>query len=171
MKIESNTSLKQYIKTDELAKLFYAEKEHYTLLTSVSTQYNNTTLYDIGTYRGLSALALSSNPTNKVISYDIGYYVEIDRPSNVEFRIGDCYNDANLLQAPLIVVDVDPHDGIFETQFVKYLTDKGYVGTVIFDDIHLNKGMSDFWNSITQEKNDFTSVGHWSGTGVVNFKR
>ena len=57
-----------------------------------------------------------------------------------------------------------------ERVFVDNLMSVGYKGTVLFDDIHLNEGMKQFWSSVTQEKHDYTSYGHWSGTGVVTFK-
>lgn len=159
--------------TNETCKNFFTEKEgreHYSFLSRVSQEYNHTTLYDIGTYRGLSALALSSNSTNKVISYDIGYFVEIMRPENVEFRIGNFYTDSELLKSPLIMFDIDPHNGKDEREFVNYLEQNSYKGVVIFDDIYLNDSMKEFWNSIQQEKHDYTHIGHWSGTGVVVFK-
>ena len=164
-----DTSLASYIKDNNDKDLFYAEKEHYTLLSTVSKEYNNTILYDIGSYKGLSAIALSSNQNNLIISYDIEYLLKVDRPKNVEFRIGDFYNDKELLRSPLIMFDIDPHDGLQEKKFVSYLTSNNYKGTVIFDDIHLNDGMKDFWSSITQQKQDYTNLGHWSGTGVVHF--
>jgi hypothetical protein len=40
----------------------------------------------------------------------------------------------------------------------------------MLDDIHLNDDMKLFWNNITEEKYDLTSIGHWSGTGLVVFK-
>jgi hypothetical protein len=164
-----DTSLASYIKDKGDNDLFYAEKEHYTLLSMVSKEYNNTILYDIGSYKGLSAIALSSNQNNLIISYDIEYLLKVDRPKNVEFRIGDFYNDKQLLRSPLIMFDIDPHDGLQEKKFVGYLSSNNYKGTVIFDDIHLNDGMKDFWSSVTQQKQDYTDLGHWSGTGVVHF--
>jgi hypothetical protein len=164
-----DNSLDVFIKDDNDKKLFYADKEHYTLLSMVSKEYNNTVLYDIGSYKGLSAIALSSNKSNLVVSYDIEYLLKVNRPDNVEFRIGNFYNDKQLLNSPLIMFDIDPHDGLQEKEFVRYLTSNNYKGSVIFDDIHLNDGMKDFWNSVTQQKQDYTKLGHWSGTGVVHF--
>ena len=40
----------------------------------------------------------------------------------------------------------------------------------MLDDIKLNDEMRDFWSNIKEEKWDITSKGHWSGTGLVNFK-
>lgn len=164
-------NLIDYIIQEKHKNLFIEKegKEHYSLLSKISNEYHNTILYDIGTYLGLSALALSSNQSNKIVSYDIGYFVEIERPENVEFRIGNFYTDHGLLKSPLIMFDIDPHNGKDEREFVDYLEKNNYKGIVIFDDIHLNVGMKQFWNSIIQEKHDYTYMGHWSGTGVVVF--
>ena len=168
MDVKPDIGLDKYVKTH--TNIFHKKGEHYDLLSTISHNYSGIKIYDIGTYRGLSAVALSSNPNNLVISYDIGYYVEVDRPDNVEFRIGNFYTDKEMLSSPLIVFDIDPHDGQQERVFVDNLMSVGYKGTVLFDDIHLNEGMKQFWSSVTQEKHDYTSYGHWSGTGVVTFK-
>lgn len=159
-----------FIKDNRHKNQFYSDKEHYGLLSTISKEYDNVRIYDIGTYKGLSALALSSNPKNLIISYDIDYYVEVKRPENVEFRLGNFYHDVEMLKSPLIVFDIDPHNGIDERNFVDNLIKVKYKGTVIFDHIHLDQGMQKFWDSITQEKYDLTNIGHWSGTGMVIFK-
>jgi hypothetical protein len=168
MDVKPDIGLDKYVKTH--TNIFHKKGEHYDLLSTISHNYSGVKIYDIGTYRGLSAVALSSNVNNLVISYDIGYYVEVDRPDNVEFRIGNFYTDKEMLSSPLIVFDIDPHDGKQERVFVDNLISVGYKGKVLFDDIHLNEGMKQFWSSITQEKQDYTQYGHWSGTGVVIFK-
>jgi tRNA1(Val) A37 N6-methylase TrmN6 len=48
-------------------------ENHYHLLANISNQINNSTIIDLGTYRGSSALALSYNKTNKVHTFDIEY--------------------------------------------------------------------------------------------------
>jgi hypothetical protein len=166
----SDTNLDQYLETKEDKTFFHSKGEHYDLLSTISQQYNNIRIYDIGTYKGQSALALSSNQTNLVISYDIRYFVHVKQPSNMEVRIGNFYHDSEMLKSPLIMFDIDPHNGNDERQFVDNLISQNYKGTVVFDDIHLNDGMKKFWSSITQEKHDYTHLGHWSGTGVVIFK-
>lgn len=169
MIIQPDYTLDKYLNQEEV-ELFHKKGEHYDLLSTWSHQFNKVKIYDIGTYKGLSAVALSSNQDNLIVSYDIGYYVTVNQPNNVEFRIGSFYHDKEMLNSPLIMFDIDPHDGLQEKLFVQNLTNIGYKGTVIFDDIHLNDEMKDFWNSITQEKHDYTSIGHWSGTGIVIFK-
>lgn len=147
------------------------DREHYRLMAYLSYKYNNETIYDIGSYRGLSAIAMAANPTNKVISYDIQDYLRVGRMDNIEYKIGNCYDDPGLLKSPLILLDVDPHEGSFEKNFVTWLKDKDYKGTVIFDDINLNKPMIDFWSWVEGvEKYDITEYGHHSGTGLIFFK-
>lgn len=149
-------------------------KEHYKLLSYLSTQFNNTSLLDIGTYKGCSALALSYNQSNKVTSFDIeqGTISLHSRPDNVEFVTDNVLNgsyDDLLLASPLIMLDT-AHEGPFEHQFYRYLHQIKWKGTLVVDDIHLNVAMKDFWNSINEEKYDITNIGHHSGTGLVIFK-
>jgi hypothetical protein len=113
---------------------------------------------------------MASNPSNRVISYDIADFLECTTPANVEFKIGDCYLDADMLKSPLISLDVDPHDGQFEKQFIAFLIANNYQGIVICDDIHLSPQMQDFWDSVTVKKYDVTEVGHYSGTGMIIFE-
>jgi hypothetical protein len=37
----------------------------------------------------------------------------------------------------------------------------------MFDDIHLNNEMSNFWNALKNEKYDLTHIGHHTGTGIA----
>jgi hypothetical protein len=167
-------NLRQYIREDNsgrLAEWFYANPgtEYYTLLTALSHCFNDSVLFDVGTFRGSSALALASNDKNRVITYDIQDQVSHEFPSNVEKKIGDYKTDTELLSSPLIVFDCDPHDGVLERELIDFLVENNYTGTVVFDDINLNDNMKQFWESVTQEKYDVTDRGHWSGTGVVFF--
>lgn len=174
-KLEPEFRLKQYLpEGKEHEDFYYRAGEHYVFLMTVAKQFNNTTIYDLGTYVGQSAVALSANLSNRVISYDIQYVQQpprCSRPDNVEFRLGNCFDDLeNMLKSPLIFMDVDPHDGVFDDFFYKTLVDNKYKGTVILDDIHLNEPMRKFWANIKEEKIDYTHLGHWSGTGIVLFK-
>jgi predicted O-methyltransferase YrrM len=149
-------------------------EEHYKLLSWFSTKFKNQTLLDIGTYKGCSALALSYNTENKVVSFDIREDLKqlYSAPSNIQFIVDDClkeqYNTL-ILNSPFILLDTD-HDGIFEKQFLEYLQKNKYRGSVMFDDIYLNDIMIEFWNSIKEEKFDISHVGHYTGTGLVIFK-
>ena len=120
-------------------------------------------------------MALLQNPSNKIITYDIfdkNLYF-FSEYKNLEFKKLDINEETpdNLKSANIIVLDIDPHDGIQEKKFIDYLIDINYKGYVICDDIFLNKGMSEWWESINIEKYDITEVGHFSGTGVINFNQ
>ncbi len=153
-------------------------REHYRLLAYLSEilfPYSGKPYIDIGTYLGFSALALSKHPSSSVVTYDIIDCIpdtgktmkSVDR---IEHRITDCLNEVDtLLNSDLISMDVDPHDGIQETEMFNALKDAGYKGLLVLDDIHINKGMTKFWESIELLKYDVTKYGHYTGTGLVVF--
>jgi len=153
-----------------------AGREHYRLLAWLSLQFTNTVIYDIGTYLGFSALALSYNRTLKIKSYDIvsslpKNQINPEYRSNIDFKLENILDSMEqVLDAPLIMLDTN-HDGVFEHKFFDALVAIGYKGLLVCDDIHLNPEMEEFWTSITLPKLDVTSVGHWSGTGIVMFDK
>jgi hypothetical protein len=145
--------------------------EHYRLIAYLSTCFDNSVLFDIGTNKGYSALALSLNPSNRVVSYDIVECRELRYPEQlvrIEYRIGDVLNDPRLLKAPFIMLDTN-HDGAFERKFYAFLKENRYQGFLFLDDIHLNTDMIRFWDGITEPKEDITDLGHFSGSGLVDF--
>lgn len=155
-----------------------AGKEHYQLLAYLSTQFNNATIFDIGTHRGASALALSFNSTNTVHSFDIAHAYTLPQKSNIVYHLEDLFQSDTrtlwtdrLLQSAFIFLDIDPHEGTREYAFYEWLRDKEYRGFVVCDDIWYFKEMRDnFWFKIpTEHKVDLTALGHWSGTGIVRF--
>jgi hypothetical protein len=147
-------------------------REHYRLIAYLGTLFDNSNIFDIGTCLGYSALALSYNNTNRVISYDIFECKELahaEELSSIEYLLGDVLNDERLLESPLIMLDTN-HDGVFEKRFYEFLKGNRYKGLVLLDDIHLNEPMKKFWSSITETKEDVTDLGHWSGSGLVEFR-
>ena len=149
---------------------FSPGREHYRLLMHISTLFDGETLFDVGTNRCMSAMALSHNPSNRIKSYDIVQVLaENPKISNVEFLLGDSTEDERIKSTRLIFLDVD-HDGLYEDKFYAFLKSIEWKGILILDDIHLNEPMKNFWNGISEEKYDLTQIGHWSGTGLVVFK-
>jgi len=145
-------------------------QEHYRLLMYISNLFSKETLFDIGTYRCMSAAALSHNFKNKIISYDIIQNLP-NNPilPNVKYVFGNCTKDDTLLKSPFMFFDV-AHDGTFEEIFYAHLKNIKYKGIVMCDDINLNEPMKTWWNNITEEKYDLTNRGHWSGTGLIYFE-
>lgn len=145
-------------------------KEHYRLLMYISTLYNNDVIFDVGTNKCMSALALSYNKSNRVKTYDIIKLLpENPNVDNIEYILGDSTKDVDLQKCPVIFLDVD-HDGIYEDIFYGHLKSINWKGILILDDIHLNEPMKKFWNRIEEKKYDITNIGHWSGTGLVVFE-
>jgi hypothetical protein len=158
---------------------FFAKsgKEHYRLLAYIGSLYNNSDILDIGTYKGFSALALSKNKDNKIYSYDILNEIEIEYLknhtnlcSNIKFKVENVLLEKDLiLNSPFIILDT-AHDGAFENIFINFLMDINWKGLLLLDDIYEYSALTKIWNEIELEKYDITNKGHWSGTGLINFK-
>ena len=146
----------------------------YRLLAYLSTIFNNTTITEIGVHNGWGSLALSFNPTNHIVGYDID--LSSLSPAikglspRLEFRTGLAHevDPEGLLSSPLVHLDAQ-HDGIYEQVLFNFLVARGYRGWLLLDDIHLNPQMEAFWRRITLSKHDLTSFGHNTGTGLVRF--
>ena len=152
------------------AKPGYSE---YNLYAWISNQFQNTTILDVGTRFGNSALSLSNNPSNKVVSYNIVEEGASDiEKENITWKIMDFRKDPdlNLDEVELIMIDVDPHDGKQEPEMLSWLKDQGWSGKILFDDIH-HAGTKGFWASLEEDKQDLTSVGHMTGTGIIDFNK
>ena len=150
-----------------------AGQSEYRLYAYLSTFFNNTTILDIGTRTGGSALALSYNPTNQVRSYDlIEQGASSIQKENISWNIGDFMEDEDIDwdNVSIVMIDVDPHDGSQERVMMKWLREKGWKGLLLHDDI--GPGWPDIqlmWDEIPEEKFDVTDIAHLSGTGIVNF--
>jgi FkbM family methyltransferase len=173
-------------------------KEHYKLLTCISQSIKNGIIIDIGSHNGNSAVALGYslflNNENDIYSFDIKNMLEpecekfFDKYA-IQYRLENIF-DRNirekykflLLSSSVILIDIDPHNGILEYEMYNWLNVNNYQGIIIYDDIflkvdHIANGyeptthnMIDFWNKIPNEhKLDLTNIGHWSGTGIVCF--
>ena len=147
-----------------------SSREHYRLLTHISNNFNGETFVDVGTLKGSSALALSTNKQNKIYSFNLSNQLELSSiPENITFVIDNVINgefDNILLSSKFILLDTF-HDGGFELEFLNYIKSLNYKGVLILDDIHLNSEMKFFWENINEDKLDITHLGHASGTGVV----
>ena len=53
-------------------------------------------------------------------------------------------------------------------QFLEHI---GWSGLVLMDDIHYDyfPELKKMWESLDYEKYNLTEIGHWSGTGLINF--
>jgi len=152
--------------------------QEYRLYSYLTTFFENITILDIGTLNGRSAIALSHNNKNKVISYDVLDYINdknhiIYRKSNIEFRIKNVLDDLTpefIKNCRLVVIDIDNCE--ITEKIINKLIQCNFTGIIILDDIHhpdkiLNDNMQHLWKNITIPKIDITKYGHWSGSGMI----
>jgi predicted O-methyltransferase YrrM len=156
--------------------------EHYRLLAAMTRRLAAKRVIEVGTATGMSALALRSAGA-RVTTYDVVPWSEFGttllRPSDfddgIEQRIGDLSRpeyfgtqENDLRGADFIFVD-GPKNGVFERAFTDLLLPalEGTNTIVVFDDIRL-MSMVALWRELPVPKLDATSLGHWSGTGLIH---
>jgi len=128
-------------------------REHYKLFMGISKQLKNSKILEIGTHNGNSAIALSYgnlfNNNIQIDTYDIINLLH-DNPKkyfekyNINYYLEDLFNmeirekyKSKILSYDIIFIDIDPHEGILEYDFLIWLKNNNYNGLIIFDDIHL----------------------------------
>lgn len=177
-------------RSDEAARwLSVFPGEHYHLLTGLMRSLRPQVVVEVGTFTGLSALAMLEGlpPSSRLVTFDV---VPWDRLAGPALRAGD-FDDGRLSQvladlsdaerfgehaallasAEVLFVD-GPKDGRFEPAFWQLLRSlpRTAPALVLFDDIRV-WSMLDFWRRIDVPKIDLTSFGHWSGTGMLRLDR
>jgi predicted O-methyltransferase YrrM len=159
--------------------------EHYRLLAGLVLTLTPRVVLDIGTFRGLSALALREHlpPGGRVASFDVAPWSVTDTAlrdddfadGRLSHHVADLSTRSDefeelLGEAELVLVDIS-HDGDSETRMLQQFEGRLRTGAiVVFDDIRLMSMLS-FWRGIDRPKLDLTSFGHWSGTGVVEWTK
>jgi predicted O-methyltransferase YrrM len=177
------TSCQEFLQWNPAYKDFLtkgAGEEHYKLLNflakKVAEGKNGILVSDIGTLYGSSAIAFATaHPSVQVTTYDIANLIPtingvktINQVSNIRRKFMSGQLDvANIAKSDLVLLDIDPHEGVEERKFVQLLKDHGFKGLLVVDDIHLNQEMIDFWESVSLRKVDITELGHWTGTGII----
>lgn len=161
--------------------------EHYKLLAGILQHLKPKLVLEVGTYTGMSALAMLPYLPGggRIVTFDIIPWNQIagtllkesdfkdGRLKQVIADLSDLpslkTNLELLLEADFLFVD-GPKDGRFENRFLQLLSEVALKPSLIiaFDDIRLWNMLST-WRSITSPKLDFTSFGHWSGTGLVHW--
>lgn len=150
-----------------------AGQEHYRLIRYLANQINGP-IVEIGTHAATSVVALSADTIYPIVTYDIENvkHREFEDLTTVTFRLCKFSDDTEyrdfILAAPMIFIDA-PHDGAFEMFCYQWLKDNGYKGLTIWDDIHLNEPMRQFWSRVDLPKQDISKYGHITGTGAIFF--
>ncbi len=161
--------------------------EHYRLLKAIAKILNPKKIVEVGTYTGMGARALLQGQSQgSVYTYDIfpwthfeSHLTQKDFDNGKVIQIlADLSNQAEfdknldlLNEAEIIFID-GPKDGVFEYQLLpllKRLKPKENK-LLILDDIRF-VNMVDLWISIQSPKLDASSLGHWSGTGMIDISQ
>ena len=172
-------------------------EHYYAILVHLSTYFTDSVIVDLGTNRGGSAAALSYNRSNEVYTFDIAINDEalslFEQYENITYLIGNCIennwhgqpqiNPPGLrirplksereifLSSELIFLDIDPHDGVQESQVLEFLITNNWKGIMVCDDIgHKHPSMHEWWNSIELiTYNIANKYASGTGTGIICF--
>ena len=162
--------------------------EHYRLLAALVKLLQPKTVIEIGTFRGLSALALKKflPSAGKIVTFDVVPWESLSdtclRPEDfgddrLQQQIGDLSDAAvfelnrSLIQETEMLFVDGPKDGVFERKLLQQLETVDFHKPVllVMDDIRF-WNMLAIWQDIARPKLDLTSFGHWSGTGLVEWR-
>jgi predicted O-methyltransferase YrrM len=162
--------------------------EHYRLLAALVKLLQPKRVLEIGTFRGLSALALKRflPADGKIDTFDIVPWESVSdtflRPDDfadnrLRQQIGDLSDPAmfelhrSLIQETELLFVDGPKDGVFERKLLRRLETIDFRKPLllVMDDIRF-WNMLAIWQDIARPKLDLTSFGHWSGTGLVEWR-
>jgi len=189
-KIAHKTSLAYVLertKTEKYIEIWPGE--HYKFLAGIVQYLKPKLIIEIGTGKGLSSLTmkkyLSANAS--IVTFDIFPWKKypgecilkeedfadgrlIQYTDDLSTKEGFQKHAKLLKEADFIFVDA-AKDGIQEQRLIDNFKTIQFSNSPIFlfDDIRL-WNMLKIWREISMPKLDITSFGHWSGTGLVEWK-
>lgn len=159
--------------------------EHYLLLAAMMKVLRPRRVIEIGTFTGLSALAMKKYlpPEGKIVTFDLRAWRTVAGTAlrEADFADGrlaqelDDLGEAEafekhrslLEEAEFFFID-GPKDNVFEYSLVAGLRSLAvrHRPILLFDDTRL-WSMLRFWRMLPLPKLDLTSFGSWSGTGLA----
>lgn len=156
----------------EFSRYFMEEPSYFKLLTATAQLYPDAQFYDIGTFKGASAIAyLYGKPNTIVHTFDIqnaNKFIHDGLRDRIKVLQGDCRNLKFDVSPDIIFLDIS-HNGDDEADTLRNLDAQGMLknSMVILDDINLNDNMKKLWAGIeSDQKVDVTKDGHATGTGI-----
>ena len=144
-------------------------------------------ILDVGTFTGMSArifLDFSTDFGGTVHTFDVIPWSSFDSHLNqndftskrlfqhlVDLSVPEIFEKYRALFAAADLIFCDaPKDGIFEYKLLRLISNASLPAKerlLVLDDIRF-LNMFPLWRSIDSPKLDATSLGHWSGTGLVD---
>lgn len=163
--------------------------EHYRLLAALVKLLQPKRVLEVGTFRGLSALALKKflPAAGRIATFDVVPWHSLSDTCllpedfgdiRLQQQIGDLSDEAvfelhrSLIQETELLFVDGPKDGVFEHKLLQQLETVDFQRPllVVVDDIRF-WNMLAIWQDIARPKLDLTSFGHWSGTGLVEWQQ
>lgn len=172
----------------EPGRLLQWPGEHYKLLAALVLVLQPERIVEIGTFEGWSSLSMKQYlpPEGRIDTFDIAAWNTFPntclQPDDfVDGRLVQHLEDLadptvvarnrDLLAAADLVFMDGPHDGPTEYKMWENLKQVPFANSplFVFDDIKMHT-MLKFWRDLPLPKLDITSFGHWSGTGLAEWK-
>ncbi len=163
--------------------------EHYRLLAAIILKMQPKIVVEIGTDKGLSSLAMKKYlpADGKIVTYDIKPWKEVEghileendfADGRLEQRLIDLSDPLQIPSQRELLESTDfffidaPKDNVFEYRLMDQFKLLNFKRNpiLLFDDTRLTS-MLPFWQKLPYPKLDISSFGHWSGTGLVEWKR
>jgi predicted O-methyltransferase YrrM len=158
--------------------------EHYRFLAALVETIRPQLVVEVGTFTGMGSLSMASALAagGRLITFDVVPWTSFpdtllrDEDSSViEQRLCDLSDETAFAEHSDLFAEADlvfldgPKDGHFEPVLHRLLTGTVKASAlVVYDDIRLLT-MVELWRSIATPKYDATSLGHWTGTGLVRY--
>ena len=162
--------------------------EHYRLIAALIEMLQPKRIVEFGTYTGLSSLSmLSAMPADgRIDTYDVLAWNQfpVSPLREDDFKDGRIVqhvenlaesevaekNRSILAEADFLFID-GPKDGVTEPKLFENLKQVGLKdgAIMVIDDI-FNYHLIPTWDAIESPKFNITSLGHWTGTGIVRWR-
>ena len=162
--------------------------EHYKLLAAMMRYLQPRSVIEIGTHTGWSSLAMKKYlpaegriTTFDIVSWDALHDTCLTPEDFADGRLVQHVEDLadravvakhqDLLAAADLIFMDGPHDGPTEYKMMANLQSISFTNNplFVFDDIRMYELLK-FWRDLALPKMDITSFGHWSGTGLAEWK-
>jgi predicted O-methyltransferase YrrM len=162
--------------------------EHYLLLAALMRQLKPRRVIEIGTDTGMSSLVMHKflPAGGKLTTFDIRPWKTVEEAvfeeadfadGTLEQRLVDLSAPAEFDKHRAMLEETEfffidgPKDNVFEYKLLELFSQLRFKQPpiLLYDDTKL-PSMLKFWHELKAPKLDLTSFGHWSGTGLVEWR-
>ncbi len=155
---------------------FDGSNQYYNLLYSVANELQPVFVVELGTCTGGSTSHLAAGTSGNVLSIDIEIRPDAKERlltfDNIELIQGDTRSPELVAEVAkrgpidLLFIDTDHTAEQVTAEMALFGPLLRPGGLIFFDDIRMNPGMSDWWDSLEEDKLELPEM-HWTGFGVV----